>query len=242
VLVEAAYVLADEEEECVPGGTGKATSYVFVIDASGSMNDNNRIQSVKESARALVRTMHEDDEVALFEFHGCNLVNNLLEFTRDKQQFLTELQKIRAGGGTHISAGITRGGDYLINQASNLQKSLIVLTDGDEGCGGKPELATAKFREKLALLERGEVVAAEPPAISSISFVDENGDALDEVRKGDEFRVKVVMTASPSRCVDKESVTLEFENKQTSELETLTVEVVETEAGSKEFLSGVMTL
>jgi hypothetical protein len=168
------------------------TSYVFVVDGSGSMNDNNRLASVKRSAQGLVSNMRTDDEVALYEFKSCN-VHLLVPFTQDKKLFLEALRGIRASGGTSLASGITQGGNYLLKNALNLKKSLIVLTDGEESCGGSPEAAVAQFQEQLTLMTAKQSQSPDDtsdedtPEIISISAVDINKQAIEELKQDKPF-------------------------------------------------------
>jgi len=237
-----AQTAADDEENlrCLDE-LDKGTSYVFVIDASGSMGeDTGRIEAVKESARGLVHTMDAEDEVALFTFQSCG-VDQLLEFTDDKDAFLSKVQGIQVGGDTSLALGIRTGGEYLLSEGSGNRKALVVLTDGEETCSGDPGLESARFREQLEF-DQSSTTEPEPPEIQSIVFVGQDGNPVQETRGDEEFFVRVQMSRSPTRCIDTENVQIEFVSGEEEEPESFSIEVVETGRRTNIFESEMLSL
>ncbi len=131
-------------------GTG-GTSYVFVVDASGSMAGPG-IQNVRRSARSFLASMEDSDEVAVFAFFDCGNIQLLTDFTRDKAAVLQTIDGINHASGTPLAAAITMGGNFLLESAHYDRRSLIVLTDGEESCSGDPQAAAAQFRREANLL------------------------------------------------------------------------------------------
>lgn len=142
------------------------TSYVIVVDASGSMLPENnpanrdRMVDVRRSARSFMATMTDRDEVAVYAFYDCNggIVREQ-DFTRDKAAALSVIDGIEASSGTPLAEAIRIGGQFLLNSGHFERKSLIVLTDGEESCSGDPQAAAAEFRDQANIL--GDIANSE---------------------------------------------------------------------------------
>ncbi len=130
----------------------KGSSYVFVIDASGSMGDNTRMVQVKRSARTFLSAMEKDDEVAIWAFYDCGNISLAQSFTRDKKKALAVINGIEPSSGTPLAAAIGMAGEYLLTKAHFGPKSLIILSDGAESCDGDPASAAALFRRQVRVL------------------------------------------------------------------------------------------
>ena len=136
------------------------TSYCFVVDASGSMREQGRMDAVKASAKSFVEKMEEHDEVALWVFYGCGKIQLLLAFTNDRQKLVEALAPVRPDAGTPLAAAISMGGDYLVTRGKYDNKALVILTDGEETCQGNPQVAAAKYRKLVRVFGYG---AGGPP-------------------------------------------------------------------------------
>lgn len=130
----------------------KGSSYVFVIDASGSMDENSRMVQVKRSARTFLSAMEKDDEVAIWAFYDCGNISLAQGFTRDKKKALTVINGIEPSSGTPLAAAIGLAGEYLLTKAHYGSRSLIILSDGGESCNGDPASAAALFRRQVRVL------------------------------------------------------------------------------------------
>jgi Ca-activated chloride channel homolog len=84
-------------------------SLTFVIDTSGSMARDSRLELVKDSLRILVDGLGPDDRVAVVEFgQDAGLV---LESTsaREKDRILDAIDELRPSGSTNLEAGLRLG-------------------------------------------------------------------------------------------------------------------------------------
>ena len=81
-------------------------SLTFVIDTSGSMEREGRLELVKDSLRILVDELDRDDRVAIVTFGDDARV--LLESTsaRDRDRILSAIDDLRPGGSTNLEAGL----------------------------------------------------------------------------------------------------------------------------------------
>ena len=109
---------------------------IFVIDTSGSMDQQNRLGLVKASLELLVGELQPGDRVGIVEYGSSG--NVLLEPTsiRDRFDIMQVIDGLRTGGSTNIDNGI-----QLAYQMANRYRldgeitRLIVLSDGVANVG-----------------------------------------------------------------------------------------------------------
>ena len=109
------------------------TTFVFVVDASGSMGSRQRISAVKGAIISLLLDAYQKrDRVALIAFRR-QTADLLLPVTRSIELANRCLAALPTGGRTPLSAGIQRGGELLrqiLHQDASADPVLIVITDG----------------------------------------------------------------------------------------------------------------
>ncbi|EAR07614.1 vWA domain-containing protein [Reinekea blandensis] len=122
---------------------------VFLLDVSGSMNSPDKLPLMQRSFNLLVSQLRPQDRVAIAVYAGQSGV--VLEPTSgdQKAQINQAINQLRAGGGTHGSAGIHLA--YDLAQANYLPDGInriFIGTDGDFNVG------TTSLTELKALIER----------------------------------------------------------------------------------------
>jgi Ca-activated chloride channel family protein len=87
----------------------KAASLTFVVDVSGSMNQDNRLELAKRSLRLLVEQLNSNDQVAIV-IYGSE-ARTLLTPTAgsNKSAILSAIDKLRPEGSTNAEAGLLEG-------------------------------------------------------------------------------------------------------------------------------------
>jgi magnesium chelatase subunit D len=109
------------------------TAMLFVVDASGSMNADKRMKAVKGAILSLLRNAYRQrDSVGLIAFRdkGAEL---MLQMTRSVELAERMLRKMPVGGGTPLSAGLSKGWETIrsvLRKGSGLVPAMIVVTDG----------------------------------------------------------------------------------------------------------------
>jgi len=144
------------------------TSYCFVVDVSGSMGQKakrgqTRLEAVKLAARGFVEKMDKHDEASLWIFSGTGNIRLVVKMTGRTQQVADVLAKQRHGGATALAGAINAGGDYLLIRGKYRNKALVILTDGEETCGGNPQRAAAYFRKLVRIIGYGAGGHLAPP-------------------------------------------------------------------------------
>lgn len=121
-------IVADDER-------GDAT-LTFVIDTSGSMDQDNRLGLVKESLTILVEQLNDDDRVAIVTYSDDSGV--VLEPTRvrDRDRILDAIDSLAPGGSTNLESGL-REGYELARSAFNQGgiNRVIIASDGVANAG-----------------------------------------------------------------------------------------------------------
>ncbi|MCD9855636.1 von Willebrand factor type A domain-containing protein [Epilithonimonas sp. JDS] len=113
-----------------------ASNLVFLIDVSGSMNEQNKLPLLKTSFKILLDKLRPQDKVAIVTYAGSAGV--VLEPTsaKNKEEILTALENLSAGGSTAGGQGIELA--YKLAQENLVKKGnnrVILATDGDFNVG-----------------------------------------------------------------------------------------------------------
>ena len=119
------------------------SNLVFLLDVSGSMNDDNKLPLLKESLRILVNQLKPQDRVAIAVYAGASGLVLPSTSAADKGEILAALDNLQAGGSTNGGEGIQLAYTVALNnfiQGGN--NRVILATDGDfnVGLSGDDEL------------------------------------------------------------------------------------------------------
>lgn len=134
-----------------------ASNFVFLIDVSGSMEDENKLPLVNSSLRLLTDQLKPEDKVAIVVYAGsagCVLPSTSIS---EKNKILNALENLRAGGSTAGGAGIQLA--YKIakeNYIAGGNNRVVLATDGDFNVGisdnqGLEDLISSKREENIFL-------------------------------------------------------------------------------------------
>lgn len=112
------------------------SNLVFLIDVSGSMNDENKLPLLKKSLELLVNNLREKDKVSIVVYAGAAGVVLQPTSGANKSTILEALERLSAGGSTAGAAGIELA--YQLAQESFIKDGnnrVILATDGDFNVG-----------------------------------------------------------------------------------------------------------
>ena len=129
-----------------------ASNLVFLIDVSGSMQDDNKLPLVKSAMRMLVNELRPNDRVAIVVYAGA--AGLVLEPTsgNQKQKILEAIDELTAGGSTAGGEGLRlaykTAREHFIESGNN---RIILATDGDFNVG----VSSTSEMERLVEKERG---------------------------------------------------------------------------------------
>lgn len=134
---------------------------MFILDASGSMRQTTddgvvRIDAAKQAFTPLTETF-SNEEVSLMIFGhrkspkqagACQDIEVAIPFgPMAPDQFKSRVNSVQALGNTPLADSLLRAKDELLGLDRDSQKAIIVLTDGNETCGGDPASVAAMLAE-----------------------------------------------------------------------------------------------
>ncbi len=119
-------------------------SILILLDASGSMSNDGKMAKAKAAASRVLTRLGPGTEVALIVFYSCGNIKVEHEFTTEHSRVVAILPRIKPSGGTPLAAATRYGKDYLRNHARGKSRELIILSDGQETCGGDPVLEASR--------------------------------------------------------------------------------------------------
>ena len=145
----------------IPNDERPDSNLVFLIDVSGSMSDDNKLPLLKDALGLLVQQLGSSDRVAIVVYAGA--AGLVLQSTAadDERAILEAMDRLKAGGSTHGSAGIhlayETAAAHFVEGGVN---RVILATDGDFNVGttsqaGLIELVEQKARSGIFLTVLG---------------------------------------------------------------------------------------
>jgi len=109
---------------------------VFVIDCSDSMNDEDKIAWVRESAAIFINKVRPVDSLALVSFHETaevNFASTRMDTAEKRQRFLNAVNSLRPQGTSDLEKGLTAGYQQaLINFREGSVNRVLFFSDGTE--------------------------------------------------------------------------------------------------------------
>lgn len=114
----------------------KASNLVFLVDVSGSMDDNNKLPLVKKSLKMLVKELGEQDRIALVTYAGEAGVALRSTPCSEKDKIIRAIERLGAGGSTAGNAGIRKAYEVAKdNYIAGGNNRVVLATDGDFNVG-----------------------------------------------------------------------------------------------------------
>lgn len=145
----------------LPIASARAADILVIVDSSGSMQEStpdgvSRIDAAKSALLGLPATLRDHDVGVMLFGHrttsrqagACQDIElrmPIAPFVEAEYQLtIAALQPL---GATPIANSLLLGRDVLLDRQRETQKSVIVVTDGNETCGGDPVEAAKMLRE-----------------------------------------------------------------------------------------------
>ncbi len=133
-------------------GEPPALSMVIILDASGSMGDNNRMQNAQQGIRQTLDGLPEDQtiELAGVVFYDCGSISTT-GFTRNVDQVRDFLLGASPSGGTPLAEANTFARNLIAGTANPGAQDwrYVTFTDGQETCDGNIAAAAQDLEQLL---------------------------------------------------------------------------------------------
>lgn len=114
----------------------KPWNLVFLVDVSGSMNEQNKLPLLKQSLKLITEKMRDNDTISIVTYAGAAGVALMPSRISDKMKILSAIDNLTAGGSTNGSGGITTAYDLALqNKITSGVNRVILATDGDFNLG-----------------------------------------------------------------------------------------------------------
>ncbi|MHC0446700.1 vWA domain-containing protein [Flavobacterium sp. 3-218] len=133
----------------IPMANLPATNLVFLVDVSGSMDEQNKLPLLKESMKILVKELRPIDKVSIVVYAGSAGV--VLEPTSgdNKDEIIDAFDDLHAGGSTAGGEGIELA--YKLAQQNFIKEGnnrVVIATDGDFNVGASSDDDMLKLIEQ----------------------------------------------------------------------------------------------
>ncbi len=115
------------------------TTIVLVVDHSGSMEEENRIRSLKQAVASFLKKVPEGSRVAVVGFSS--EVERLCPFTTDRERVLSAVNRLRPGGATRFYDAVAEALALLDEETG--RRAVLALTDGEDTASESANLDTA---------------------------------------------------------------------------------------------------
>lgn len=114
----------------------KPLNLVLVVDRSGSMQSDNRMEKVKTGLRLLIQKLQPVDRVALISFDSSARVDVSFADSENRQRLIEAVDRLQPGASTNIYDGLAMGFAQFGNGRFNeRQNRVILLSDGQATAG-----------------------------------------------------------------------------------------------------------
>jgi Ca-activated chloride channel homolog len=118
----------------IQAGGRRPAVLTFVVDVSGSMDQQNRLGLVKQSLSLLLDQLRPDDRVGLVVFG--DTARLLLEPSNDREVIRQAIQRLTSEGSTNTEEGLSMGYDVAgRNFRMNASNRIILCSDGVANVG-----------------------------------------------------------------------------------------------------------
>jgi len=117
-------------------GERKPSALVFLVDVSGSMNSNDKLELAKKALHILTDNLSEKDAVALVTYAGDSRVILPMTSIDHKDRIHKAIDNLRSGGSTAMASGIDTAYELATKwvRPGGISR-VIVLSDGDANVG-----------------------------------------------------------------------------------------------------------
>lgn len=147
-------------------------SMAIVLDTSGSM-DGEKMEDAKSSVMRLIRDMRDDDEVSLVRYSdSASIVQPMSRVGRVRDDLISKVRNLSAGGGTAIPLGLSQGMSTLEDAGKGRVRRVVLVSDGlDSSRAAAERLARESFGKGVTVSSLGIGLDFDESYMSGLSAV-----------------------------------------------------------------------
>lgn len=127
-LMLMAYIPTQAAAVNLPPGTSKAV--VFLLDASNSMNTNDRERLAKDSIAQLIYSLPSDYYVGFAAYNNSVVSSIGMQDSSAREPVMEAVDAVAYTGYTNAGAGLTTGME-LLDSVDASEKTIVILSDGE---------------------------------------------------------------------------------------------------------------
>jgi len=183
----SAQVLSNEETSSKGGillkglnrTTRQSVHIIMLVDTSGSMEDNSKLESVKKSLRFMLSLLSSDDRLSLITFDNdaTLILDKVVPDAANLDATLYKIDLLHVNGSTNMSAGLLEARSVIESVDSGRKQGIILLTDGHANVGSSTPDAIVRIIQRI-LTDNCDV------SISTTGYgSDHNADLLMQVAR-----------------------------------------------------------
>lgn len=159
--------------------TRQSVHLILLVDTSGSMEQDTKLESVKRSLTLLLQLLSPEDRISLITFSDDSktILRCVQPTTEQRQAIQYRIQKLTPDGSTNMSAGLLEARTLVEPPTSGRKQGLILLTDGHANIG---------VHSEQGLIEILTRIQSESPGLSLTTVgygVDHNAEMLMNLAK-----------------------------------------------------------
>lgn len=159
--------------------TRQPVHMMMLVDTSGSMDDANKLESVKRSLQSMLVLLSDQDRLSLVTFDDSSKVvlNRQTTTASDREATSYRISSLHTNGSTNMSSGLLEIREAVEDVASGRKQGILLLTDG---------LANMGVQDTPGLVAIVRRILQEKPgaSISTVGYgADHNTDLLTEIAK-----------------------------------------------------------
>lgn len=159
--------------------TRQPVHMMMLVDTSGSMDEANKLDSVKRSLQVMLVLLGDQDRLSLVTFDDTSkvILNRQTPTASDREAISYRISSLQTNGSTNMSSGLLEMREAVEDASSGRKQGMLLLTDG---------LANMGVMDTPGLVAIVRRILQEKPgvSISTVGYgVDHNTDLLTEVAK-----------------------------------------------------------
>ena len=150
-----------------------------LVDTSGSMDLENKLDSVKRSLQVMLVLLSEQDRLSLVSFDDTSklILNKVTPTQAERDAISYRISNLRTDGSTNMSAGLLEARELVEPAETGRKQGLLLLTDGHANLGVHDTAGITSIVKRI--LEQHPHLS-----ITTVGYgVDHNADLLTEIAK-----------------------------------------------------------